>query len=254
MNGLRPLLRLEDKVAAEARRLQHLGGPSMRWVAPAVLIAAAALHGAILLLPAARTQAMPAANSPMPDFPLVWRPAPPPVPPPVPSAARRALVVPALPEPAPRSLVPTRAVRALKTEPVPEPAPELALNTMSADIEAIIPNPDALPPSLEAGPPSGFVPANPSDAMPTLVERVPPVYPVAARSLRAEGRVMLRLAVREDGTVGGATIEACSRTGLGFEAAALAAVKRWRYEPAPLQSGPRSVTVTIHFQSQDVRP
>ena len=58
----------------------------------------------------------------------------------------------------------------------------------------------------------------------------------------------------EDGTVDGATIEECSREGLGFEAAALAAVKRWRYEPAPLQSGPRSVTVTIHFQSQEARP
>ena len=245
MSGLRPLLRLEDKVAAEARRLQTIGGPSMRWAAPMALLAAAALHGVILLLPAARPQAMPAATSPMPDFPLVWRPAPPPVQPPALPLARRASAVPAAPAPVRNRAAATTALHRLTTEPVPEPAPELALNTISADIEAIIPNPDDPPPSLEVGPPS---------AGPTLVERVPPVYPVAARSLRAEGRVTLRLAVLQDGTVDGATIEECSRPGLGFEAAALAAVKRWRYEPAPLEAGPRSVIVTIHFQSQGVPP
>jgi protein TonB len=254
MSGLRSLLRLEDKVAAEARRLQTIGGPSMRWAAPMALIAAAALHGVILLLPAARTQAMPAATSPMPDFPLVWRPAPAPIQPPPPAAARRASPVPAAPEPARNRAAVTTPVRALTTEPVPEPAPELALNTISADIEAIIPNPDPPPPSLEVGPPSGFIPANPHEAEPTVVERVLPVYPVAARSLRAEGSVRLRLAVLQDGTVDRATIEECSRPGLGFEAAALAAVKQWRYEPAPLQPGPRSVTVTIHFQSQGATP
>jgi len=80
------------------------------------------------------------------------------------------------------------------------------------------------------------------------------VYPVAARSLRAEGRVTLRLAVLPDGRVGGATVLECSRTGLGFEAAALEAVKRWRYEPVPLQSGARKVVVRVHFQQQEGSP
>ena len=256
MSRLRLLLRLEDKVAAEERRLQNIGGPSMRWVAPAVLIVAATLHGAILLLPAVRTwETLPAA-SPVPDFPLVWRPAPAPaaVQPPAAPTMRRTLAVPAVPEPARKHPGAAAATRSFTTEPVPEPAPEIGLNTISADVEAILPNPDTPPPSLELGPPSGGAPATPQHVATALVERVHPAYPVAARSLRAEGRVTLRLAVLPDGSVGGATVLQSSRTGLGFEAAAQEAVKRWRYEPAPLQSGSRKVIVTIHFQQQERRP
>lgn len=255
MSGLRRLLRLEDKVAAEARRLENIGGPSMRWVAPAVLFAAVALHGAILLLPAVRTRAMPTAASPAPDFPLVWRRAPAPVQPKAEPVLRGEANAPAAAAPPAASRPMAREVpRALITEPVPEPAPELVLTTISTDAEAIIPYPDAWPPSPEVGPPSGLTAAGPTDAPPNLVERVQPVYPVAARSLHAEGQVTLRLAVQPDGRVDRALVESCSRPGLGFEAAALAAVKHWRYEPAPLPSGSRTVTVTIHFQNQDVRP
>jgi protein TonB len=254
MSGLRRLLRLEDKVAAEARRLENIGGPSMRWVAPAVLFAAVALHGAILLLPAVRTRAMPTAASPAPDFPLVWRRAPAPVPPKAEPVVRADAAAPVAQPPAASGPVAREVPRALITEPVPEPAPQLVLTTISTDAEAIIPSPDAWPPSAEVGPPSGPTSAGPTDAPPNLVERVQPVYPVAARSLHAEGQVTLRLAVQPDGRVGRAVVEECSRPGLGFEAAALAAVKHWRYEPAPLPSGSRTVTVTIHFQNQDVRP
>jgi TonB family protein len=250
LSGLRRLLRLEDKVAAEARRLENIGGPSMRWVAPAVLFAALALHGAILLLPAVRTRAMPTAASPAPDFPLVWRRAPAPTQPTPRPVVRADAAAPAPPPPTASRPMARDVARALITEPVPEPAPQLVL--ISADAEAIIPYPDAWPPSLEVGPSSG--PPAAADAPPGLVERVQPVYPVAARSLHAEGRVTLRLAVQPDGRVGRALVEECSRPGLGFEAAALAAVKHWRYEPVPLQSGSRNVTVTIHFQNQDARP
>jgi len=254
MNDLRPLLRLEDKVAAEGRRLQDLGGPSMRWVAPTVLIVAATLHGAILLLPAPRIPPTLAAASAVPDFPLVWRRAPAPVQPPEPPATRPTVAAPTERKPIPIRRPATAIARSLTTEPVPEPAPDVALNTFSAEIEAIIPNPDTPPPALELGPPSGGVAAQPSDAPPTLVESVKPVYPVAARSLRAEGHVKVRLAVLPDGSVGEATVFACSRRGVGFEAAALNAVKRWRYAPAPLQSDSRSVIVTIHFQLPEGRP
>ena len=253
MSGPRPLLRLEDKVAAEGRRLQNIGGPSMRWVAPVVLLAAATLHGAILFLPAVRARVALQTASPLPDFPLVWRFAPAAVQPPEAPATERRSVVPAEPEPVPKRPAATPFARALTTEPVPEPPTAIGLNTISADIEAIIPNPDTPPPALELGPPSGGAPATPQDAAPALVERVQPVYPVAARSLRAEGRVKLRLAVLPDGSVGRATVEECTRRALGFEAAALDAVKQWRYEPAPLQSGPRNVIVTIHFQQQEGR-
>jgi protein TonB len=191
----------------------------------------------------------------MPDFPRVWRLAPPAVP-------RPAQPAPA-PEPsvgAPEAPVPTtthplvRIRRELRLEPVPEPPPEIALNTIPADIEAIIPNPDRPPPSAEFGPPPHVSSPTPQGAEPALIEQVPPVYPVAARTLRVEGRVTLRLAVLPDGSVGGATVLECSRKGLGFEAAALEAVKRWRYESVPLQAGARKVVVRVHFRQQEERP
>mgnify|MGYP002634213239 CR=1 FL=1 len=254
MSGLRSLLRFDEKLAAEGRRIQNLGGPSKGWVAPTALVAALSLHGAILLLPAVRSASPSPPARPVPDFPRVWRVAPQAVPPPVPPAAAPSVAVPeasGLVVPPPPIV---RKKRVFATEPVPEPAPEIALNTIPADIEAIIPNPDRPPPSAELGPPSRVPSATPQKTEPALIEQVQPVYPVAARSLRVEGRVTLRLAVLPDGRVGGATVLECSRTGLGFEAAALEAVKRWRYEPVPLQSGARRVVVRVHFQQQEERP
>jgi protein TonB len=260
MSGLRSLLRLDDKVAAEGRRLQHVGGPSMRWLAPLTLIAAASLHGALLLLPAVRTEATLPPASAAPAFPLVWRaaatpspqlePAPPPPAPPPPVTRHETAMTIAVVAPAPISQPPLRA-RTLTMEPVPEPDPELALTRISAEVEAIIPNPDE-PPPFDPGPQLGNSTGVPDP--PSLLKQIPPVYPVAARSLRAEGRVTLRLSVLPDGSIGRATVEECSRQGLGFEEAALAAVKRWRYEPAPVQLGARKVTVTVQFQREEVHP
>jgi TonB family protein len=254
MGSLRSLLRFDEKVAAEGRRIQNLGGPPLRWVAPVVLFAALSLHAAILLLPAVHSQVPNAVASPVPDFPRVWRAASPaPAPAPQPTVRRR----PAAPEPppAPASSVRVgRLVRPFPTEPVPEPAPDLVLNAVPADVEAIIPNPDRPPPAPELGPPSRVPPVTTVEIPPALLERVPPVYPVVARSLRAEARVMLRLIVLPDGRVSGATVVDCTRKGLGFEASALDAVKRWRYEPAPPGSGARRVPVTIHFRQADERP
>jgi protein TonB len=255
MSGLRQLLRLDDKVAAEGRRLQNLGGPPMKWVAPTVLAVTAALHGAILLLPAVHVRPDLPESTPVPDLPLVWEfvPPVPSKPAPLPrtraaSDSRRA------PAPEPSRTEATRPPRPIATEPVPEPAPDLGLNAISAEVEAIVPDPDTPAPSRELGPPSGAVPVAPRAAAPALVERVPPAFPVAARTLRAEGRVTLSLTVLPDGRVGGARVEECSRSGVGFETAALDAVKRWRYEPATADTGPRSVVVTIDFRRQEGRP
>lgn len=256
MIQLRSLLRLDEKLAAEGRRIQSLGGPSLRWVGPTVVIAALSLHGAVLLLPAVRRASISTLAPAAPDFPRVWRLAPPTVPPSaVPPPTPRAPVAdPQMAGPAAGSLVRIREGWPLPTEPVPEPPPDIALNSIPADIEAIIPAPDAPPPAAELGPPSRTPGLATQIAEPALIEKVPPVYPVAALSLRAEGRVSLRLAVLPDGRVGGATVLDCSRKGLGFEAAALEAVRRWRYEPVPLQSGARKVEVRVHFRQQEETP
>jgi len=259
MSGLRSLLRFDEKVAAEGRRIRNLGGPPLRWVAPTALIAALSLHGAILLLPAARSAPPSSPPRPVPDFPRVWRLAPrampaPTPPAPTPPAPAPSVAVPEAPVRPPKQPAVVRERRAIRTEPVPEPAPEIALNTIPADIEAIIPNPDRPPPTAEVGPPSRIPAPAPQAPQPALIAQVPPVYPVAAQTLRAEGRVTLRLAVLPDGSVGGATVLECTRRGLGFEAAALQAVKRWRYEPAPLQNGARNVVVSVHFTQKEGRP
>jgi len=262
MSGLRSLLRLDDKVAAEGRRIQQLGGPSLRWLAPVTLIAATALHGAILLLPAVKTEAPPQPASAAPSFPLVWRPlapaprAPEPLPPmdpPPPVAGTQKPGAEAAPGKG-RVVPPsTRPVRAFTVEPVAEPTPMMALTRISAEVEAIIPNPDSPTAGFEPGPPSAAAAAA-SDAASAPIEQVQPAYPVAARTLGAEGSVTLRAAVLPDGTVAGAVVTSCTRPGLGFEAAALAAVKRWRFAPAPLQSGSREVPVTVQFQRQRPHP
>jgi TonB family protein len=254
MSDLRSLLRFDEKLAAEGRRLQNLGGPSMRWVAPTVLIVAVLVHALILLLPAVRSASASPAVRPVPNFPRVWRITPPVTPPPEPPAALPLPAVPVAPAPAVEQPVAARVRRPFATEPLLEPAPEIALSSIPADIEAIIPNPSPPPPSAEIGPPER-VPSTPTpSAEPVLIEQVAPVYPVAARSLGAEARVTLRLRVLADGSVGGATVLDCSRTGLGFEVAALEAVKRWRYVPDPLQSGARKVVVRVQFKQQAGRP
>jgi len=259
MSGLRSLLRLDDKVAAEGRRLAHLGGPSMRWLAPLTLVAAVAIHAAILLLPAVTTKATLPPASAAPAFPLVWRPMPPPPPspesvpppkahptgkPPATSGVSEIIEPPVVPPP------PVRAARAMAFDPVPEPDPDLPPSRISAEVEAIIPNPDAPPPALDAGPslaPSAGV----VDTAPPLLKQTTPAYPAAAKTLKAEGSVTLRLDVLPDGTVGAASVEECSRPGLGFEAAALTAVRQWRYQPSPQQVGVRKVSVRVHFRSQE---
>ncbi len=60
----------------------------------------------------------------------------------------------------------------------------------------------------------------------------PPVYPPAALAGRFDGAVDLRVAVREDGTVGDVDVLWCDHEHLGFEEASLAAVREWRFHPA----------------------
>ena len=53
----------------------------------------------------------------------------------------------------------------------------------------------------------------------------------------------LLVVVRRDGRVGDQRVLRCSNPGFGFEAAAIEAVGRWRYEPATEDGEP----VDVHF-------
>ena len=57
------------------------------------------------------------------------------------------------------------------------------------------------------------------------------VYPVAAMAAGVEGRVVVRYDITVDGRVANAVVELAEPPG-GFDAAALAAVRSWRFRPA----------------------
>ena len=58
-----------------------------------------------------------------------------------------------------------------------------------------------------------------------------PVYPLAAKAAGIEGLVVVRYDVSQDGRVINARVDESSPEGM-FEAAALDAVRSWRYNPA----------------------
>jgi TonB family protein len=72
---------------------------------------------------------------------------------------------------------------------------------------------------------------------------VPAVYPDAARQARVMGVVILEITVQPDGTVSNARV---MRSIPLLDAAALDAVRQWRYEPTGLQNAV-NLTVTVNF-------
>jgi protein TonB len=63
---------------------------------------------------------------------------------------------------------------------------------------------------------------------------VEPEYPELALRMSVEARVVLEVVVRRDGIVEDVQVLEDSGTRYGFEAAAVAAARRWRYRPATL--------------------
>jgi TonB family protein len=92
-------------------------------------------------------------------------------------------------------------------------------------------------------------------SLPRLIpeSRVEPVYPHEAKRLGLEGRVALGLIIDSDGAVEEATVLTCEPAGVGFEEAAIRAVRQWRYEPSLLEGVPVRViyTVYIRFSRQE---
>lgn len=75
--------------------------------------------------------------------------------------------------------------------------------------------------------------------------KVAPVYPDAAKKLGIDGHVEVELTVGPDGTVSDAKVTAAEPRGV-FDAAALEAVRRWRYPEDPTRS-PETLTERVDF-------
>jgi len=81
---------------------------------------------------------------------------------------------------------------------------------------------------------------------PALISRVDPIYPAIAQAAQLEGIVILEATVGETGQV--ESVKVLRSVGL-LDAAAIEAVKQWRYAPLRLNDRPTSfvLTVTVQF-------
>lgn len=69
----------------------------------------------------------------------------------------------------------------------------------------------------------------PATVAPVLVRDVKPVYPSSAMEGRQQGRVVLALVVKTDGTVG--KVRVVERLSPALDAAAVKAARQWRFKP-----------------------
>ena len=90
----------------------------------------------------------------------------------------------------------------------------------------------------------GVISANAAGVTPPVaLETVSPVYPELARKVHVEGVVVLEAIIGSDGSVRDARI--LRSTSPLLEAAALEAVRRWRYEPARIGTRPVPVYLSV---------
>jgi len=76
-----------------------------------------------------------------------------------------------------------------------------------------------------------------------LILRVLPVYPAPARTMRIAGRVELQATISRDGTID--NLRVVDGPAL-LRAAAIEAVRQWRYRPYLLNGEPVEVETTIN--------
>ncbi len=83
---------------------------------------------------------------------------------------------------------------------------------------------------------------------PKLLNRIEPSYPDKVRKEKVSGQVIIQAVIEKDGTVGRASVVRPVHPEL--DAAALEALRQWRYEPARQNGKPVAVymTVTIDFR------
>ena len=84
---------------------------------------------------------------------------------------------------------------------------------------------------------------------PRITKKVEPRYPKEARKAGVQGHVTLHAVIASDGTIAKVEVVKSTSPQHGFEDAAIAAVKQWRYRPGTIGGAavPVYFTVTIGF-------
>jgi len=75
--------------------------------------------------------------------------------------------------------------------------------------------------------------------------RVQPRYPDIARKAKVIGQVVLQAVIHKDGTVGDVTVLKSPGAKFGFDEAAIAAVRQWKYKPGLQNGKPVDVYFTV---------
>ena len=80
---------------------------------------------------------------------------------------------------------------------------------------------------------------------PKLLKFVPAVYPKAKHDAGITASVLLSIEIGDDGTVG--DVQVIKSAGAEFDAAAIAAVKQFVFEPADIDGQPAPVKITYRY-------
>lgn len=136
--------------------------------------------------------------------------------------------------------------------PIPSPsAPGLPLSVPTLPATSGVPLPALSGPSeLSLAAPSAptgglFEPGAPAfDKPPQVLTRLDPYYPPSARRTGTEGQVLVRVLVDENGRVENADVIRSEPAGV-FDAAALKAIRGWRFSPAQRAGQPVAVRIDI---------
>lgn len=88
---------------------------------------------------------------------------------------------------------------------------------------------------------------------PRLIHKVPPHYPEAARAAGIQGAVELEIIVKADGSVGNIKVLRVPRKEMGFEEAAINAVRQWKFLPGAYMGTPVEVIaeVAVNFKIEN---
>jgi len=87
-----------------------------------------------------------------------------------------------------------------------------------------------------------------------LATQKAPEYPPAALAARFTGTVKVSAEVLPDGSVGKIEIVECTHKNVGFEEAAIEAVKKWRFEPALKDGSPTDYVAQFRLNFKSAGP